>query len=96
MFKGKNNYTNSIIVREQFKNLFYMTPLMLAVYFTTVDIQKWEFYEKTIKHLVSPLSVSEVDQKDGLERTALHWAAIRGGSLGSIISIISSIIIKQF
>ena len=68
-----------------------MTPLMFAVYFSTVEglkaskleVDKWEDFEKTIKLLVNYWSVSEIDQQDGLKRTALHWAAIRGGSLVS-------------
>ena len=60
------------------RNIFYMTPLMFAVYFSTVEIGKWEKFEKTIKLLINYFSVSDIDQEDGLKRTALHWAAMRG------------------
>jgi len=58
-----------------------MTPLMLAVYFAQVDSSKESKlkYEKTIRNLLAaPFSCGTVDDCDGLQRTALHWAAIRG------------------
>ena len=56
-----------------------MSPLHLAVYFSQDDVEKWQSYEKVISLLLStPIIGNDINQKDGLQRTALHWAAIRG------------------
>ena len=56
-----------------------MSPLHLAVYFSQDDMEKWENYEAVISVLLStPIIGNDINQKDGLQRTALHWAAIRG------------------
>ena len=54
---------------------------MIAVYFAESDLSKESKlkYEKTIRNLLAPpFSSGTVDDTDGLKRTALHWAAIRG------------------
>ena len=51
----------------------------MAVYFSQDDHEKWQSYENVISLLLStPIIGNDINQKDGLQRTALHWAAIRG------------------
>ena len=59
--------------------LYYMSPLHLAVYFSQENSDKWYDYQKTIKLLLkSSLVYQDVNVLDGLQRTPLHWAAMRG------------------
>ena len=62
--------------------LYYMSPLHLAVYFAEdnlIDEDDWFRYRDTIDLLLeTQFSHCPVDEIDGMERTALHWAAYRG------------------
>ena len=51
---------------------------MLAVYFSSLNLEAWNEYKQTICLLVkSPYQTSCINARDGLRRTALHWAAIQ-------------------
>ena len=55
-----------------------MNALHLAVYFSQ-DTDRWYNYERVIKLLLSPTYIGiDVNSVDGLKRTPLHWAAMRG------------------
>ena len=72
--------------------LFYMSPLHLAAYFAEdgcVTMGEWVDYKQTMELLIqSPQSDADVNDLDGLKRTALHWAAEKGAGKGLCCSMI--------
>ena len=82
-FSGFHNQTHfKEFESTQLLGLYYMSPLHLAVYFAEdnlVDENDWFRYRDTIDLLLdTQFSHCPVNELDGMERTALHWAAYRG------------------
>ena len=60
--------------------VYHMNPLHLAVYFSQDVSDRWYNYQKIIELLLTlPIAGSmDANGVDGLNRTPLHWAALRG------------------